>query len=665
MCGIIGILNLKKDTPIEQDLLERMLGIIRHRGPDEFGIYLDSKMGMGNARLSIIDLSTGSQPICNEDETVWIVFNGEIFNYIELREKLRAKGHTFRTSSDTEVIVHLYEEYGTQCLHQLNGQFAFAIWDVRGGTQNGTLFMARDRVGIRPLFYTQVDGRLIFGSEIKAVLLYPDVWTRLDLLSLAQVFTFWSPLSPRTLFENIFELPPGHFLVANNGRVSINRYWDLDFSRDGINDSEALSEGEYTEALLELLIDATGIRLRADVPVGAYLSGGLDSSAITALIRNHTDNYLRTFSIAFADPSFDERKHQERMVGFLGTDHSRVECSDSDIADVFPEVIWHTECPVLRTSPAPMFLLSRLVRENDIKVVLTGEGADEFLGGYNIFKETKVRHFWARNPDSRMRPLLLRRLYPYVKGMADGGSYLESFFRKSLTETDRIEYSHLIRWENTSALRRFFSGDVKAVLNGYNPIEDCISKLETNHAIKTWEPLARAQYLEVKTFMSSYLLSSQGDRMLMANSVEGRFPFLDHRVIEFTNRMPACLKIRGLNEKYILKRAMKEMLPGSVVSRSKQPYRAPIKGSFFGEHIADYVQDILSPEAIRKAGYFNPKAVGRLVKKATEAPALNERENMAVAGIISTQLLHEQFIENFPAKPVPRIEPVKICKKCD
>ncbi len=660
MCGIAGIYNLEKDSPIEQALIEKMLGLIKHRGPDEFGIYLDKRMAMGNARLSIIDLSTGSQPISNENETMWIVFNGEIFNYIELRKELLKKGHRFTSTSDTEVIVHLYEEYGTKCVNYLNGQFAFAIWDKRGGKGSETLFLARDRVGIRPLYYSLVRGKLIFGSEIKSILIHPEVSAIANLQSLAEVFTFWSPLSPKTLFENIFEIPPGHFLTVKNGKPSISQYWEVDFSGNGDVESFRREE-EWAEGLLELLVDATRIRLRADVPVGAYLSGGLDSSAIAALIRNYTSNYLKTFSISFTDPSFDEREHQEQMVRFLGTDHRVIECADEDISRVFPDVIWHTECPILRTSPAPMYLLSGLVKKNNMKVVLTGEGADEFFGGYNIFKETKIRQFWAKRPESRMRPLLLRRLYPYVKGLSKGSAYLESFFRKNLTDTDRIEYSHLIRWTNTAALHRFFSHDVKSMLNGYDPIAGYVSTL-SNKVIRDWDVLSRAQYIEVKTFMSSYLLSSQGDRMLMANSVEGRFPFLDHRVIEFANKMPPQLKLRGLNEKYILKKAMKNMLPDPVIQRNKQPYRAPIKGSFLGNRIPGYVEELLSPEAIKRSGYFDPRAVNMLVKKAMKVRDLNERENMAIAGIISTQLFHDQFIENFPAKAIRNIEPLKVCR---
>jgi asparagine synthase (glutamine-hydrolysing) len=648
MGGIVGIYNLAQSRPIDQALLGRMLGLIRHRGPDGFGIYLDSRIGLGNARMGVADPGAESKLVANEDETVWIVSDGALFNSVELRSQLETQGHRFTTASDIEVIVHLYEQVGPRCVERLNGQFAFAIWDRRPESGGGTLFMARDRVGICPLFYTVADGALIFGSEIKAILAHPAVNARIDLTSLAQVFTLWATLAPRTIFEGIVEVPPGHTLVAHDGQVAVERYWSLSFPEDGEGPGEGLSDDEYVKDLRELLADATRIRLRADVPVGAYLSGGLDSSTIAALIRKHTSDDLKTFSVAFTDPAFDERVHQERMVEFLSTDHRRLECADADVGRVFPDVIWHAEWPILRTSPAPMFLLSRLVQQNGIKVVLTGEGGDEFLGGYNIFKEAKLRRFWARDPESTMRPLLLRRLYPYVQGLGDGGSFLEAFFRKGLTETGRPDYSHAIRWANTAPLRHFFSPEVRAALDGYDPVAEVVAGLERHPAFSRWTSLAQAQYIEISIFMSEYLLSSQGDRMLMAHSVAGRFPFMDHRVIEFAACLPSRLKIRGLNEKYILKRAMQDMLPESVSARAKRPYRAPIHCSFFGDASLDYVQELLSPETVRALGYFHPQAVARLVKKAQGPHPLSERDNMALAGMLSTQLLHRQFVQNFP-----------------
>ena len=655
MCGIVGTLNLTKDHPIEVPTLKRMLATIRHRGPDEFGIYTDAHVGLGNARLSIIDLSTGSQPIANEDETLWIVFNGEIFNYVELRPELEARGHRFRTTSDTEVIVHLYEDFGPDCLRHLNGQFAIAIWDKR----RRELFLARDRLGIRPLYYTVTDGSLIFGSEIKALLATGRVRAEIDPTSLDQVFTFWSTLTPRTIFREIFEVPPGHYALAHDGQLTVRRYWGLSFPTAGEEDSR--SEGEIAAELRELLVDAARIRLRADVPVGAYLSGGLDSSTITALIRNYTSNYLQTFSIAFSDPNFDERKYQERMADFLHTDHRRVECTHADVGHVFPDVIWHTETPILRTSPAPMFLLSQLVRENDIKVVLTGEGADEFLGGYNIFKEAKVRRFWARQPESKLRPALLRRLYPYVPQLsAGGGSYLEAFFRRGLTDITDPVYSHQIRWRNTARLKRLFSAEQRAAVTAPDPVAEFTATLDGDFA--RWSRLAQAQYIEISIFMSEYLLSSQGDRMLAAHSVEGRFPFLDHRLVEFCSRIPPYLKLRGLNEKYILKKSVSDLLPADVCQRAKRPYRAPIHHSFFPpKGVLPYVDELLSPAAVAAAGYFDPQAVARLVKKCRRGRLVSESDDMALAGVLSTQLVHRLFVEEFSVPTGDDLHPLKLC----
>jgi len=654
MCGIVGILDWSGDHPPDASLLRRMLGIIRHRGPDEFGIYVDRRVGMGCARLSIVDLSTGQQPIANEDRSLWIVFNGEIYNHPELRAELERSGHRFSTRSDTEVILHLYEDLGPGCLHLLNGQFSIAIWDTR----EKTLFLARDRLGIRPLFYTLLPQGLVFGSEVKALLLHPRVEARLDPQALAQAFTFWAPLAPRTIFQDIVELPPGHFMLVRPGSRTLTRYWGLTFPPAG--EEMHISKEEAAERLRDLLFDATRLRLRADVPVGSYLSGGLDSTLIAALIREYTPETLCTFSIAFEEAAFDERTYQEIATAFLGTDHRRTECTNADVGAVFPEVVWHAEAPLLRTSPAPMYLLSRLVHETGIKVVLTGEGADEFLGGYNIYKEDKVRRFWARQPDSTWRPLLLRRLYPYVADLSRGGdAYLAAFFRQGLTQVDRVGYSHLIRWRNTARLQRLFSAEMQRRTRGYDPAGEFLASL--NGALSRWSPLAQAQYIEVATFMSPYLLSSQGDRMMAANSVEGRFPFLDHRVVAFCSRLPPDLKIRGLQEKYILKRSAQGILPPQIWQRRKQPYRAPIHPAFLARPL-DYVEELLSPEAIRAGGVFDPGRVARLVRKCRAGTRVGEGDDMALVGVLSTQLLLHLFVDNFPPRPAPEADPVRICR---
>ena len=638
MCGIVGVLNLHEPQPVPELVMRQMLGMIRHRGPDEFGIYRDEWVNLGNARLSIIDLSGGQQPISNEDGTLWIVFNGEIFNYQELRPDLEKRGHRFKTNCDTEVILHLYEEYGADCLNFLNGQFAIAIWDTR----NQRLFMARDRLGVRPLFYTVRNGQLIFGSEIKTILANPEVSTEIDPASLSQVFTFWSPQIPNTIFKDIFTLPPGHYLIAQRGHLTIEPYWELDFTTDT---HSTRSPQDYLDEFEQLLIDATLVRLRADVPVGAYLSGGLDSSTTTAIIRQYTQNPLDTFSIAFSDPDFDESEFQRRMAGILGTDHQVVYCTHADIGTVFPEVIWHTETPMLRTAPAPMFLLSRLVHDHHLKVVITGEGADEFLGGYDIFKEMVIRRFWAKNPDSKWRPTLLRRLYPEISRLGNNEAFLTSFFKKQLRETDMPFYSHFLRWSNGARLQRLLQHQpeqsITEIAESVVPLPDRFNQ---------WSPLAKAQYLEITTFLSPYLLCSQGDRVAMANSVEGRFPFLDYRVVEFCNRLPSNLKLKGLNEKWLLRQLASKLLPADIWQRRKRPYRAPIHRSFFHSHTPDYVTELLSEPALQAAGLFNPLAVSQLVRKVQNGLQLSEVDDMAVAGVLSAQLTHQQFVKEFDAR---------------
>lgn len=670
MCGIAGILSRADYKPA--NALKIMLGAVRHRGPDQFGVYEfqseRASVGLGNARLSIIDLAGGQQPISNENGGKWIVYNGEVFNYVELRRRLAALGHRFHTQGDTEAIVHLYEEYGPECLKHLNGQFAFAIWDER----REELFLARDRLGVRPLFYTVQDGRFAFASEIKAILPHAGA-ARLDPASLAQIFTFWSTAAPRTAFSGIYTLPPGHCMVVRPGRtpeseleIRIRRYWQMQFPPEG---KEPYGDLNWAAGRLRrLLTEAVALRLRADVPVGAYLSGGLDSAAITALARRCARNRLEMFSIAFSDAAFDESEHQQHMARHLGTRHHVVACTPGDIGRVFPDMVRHAETPLLRTAPAPLYLLSRLVREHGLKVVLTGEGADEFLGGYNIFKEAKIRRFWARRPDSTKRPKLLGELYRYIGNMPNA-AFLRKFFGQGLDDVNDPCYSHAVRWRNTARTMRFFSpslhGEIdKAHANSSKdaePGEAWADALQLPAGFMSWSPLARAQYIEAAVFLPEYLLSSQGDRMAMANSVEGRFPFLDHNVVEFCNRLAPRLKLNGLEEKFILKRAVADLLPESICTRHKQPYRAPIQASFFpGGRPLDWVAEVLSSAALNAYGYFDAAAVAALAKKAAAGAPLGETDNMALAGILSTQLLHRQFIEDFrPAPPLDENDDVK------
>lgn len=639
MCGIAGLFSTCRE-PIDRALLGRMLAAVGHRGPDDQGVFVNGPIGLGHARLSIVDVEGGHQPLCNEDGTIWITFNGEIFNYIELRRDLEARGHRFATRTDTEVIVHLYEEHGEACVHALNGQWAFALWDAR----RRRLFLSRDRLGVRPLHYAVAGPTFLFASEAKSVLLHPALPRRLDLRALDQIFTFWCPLPSRTIFDGVSELPPGHSLTVDEDRVLLRRYWQPSYvwQADGASDSAS------AERLLALLVDATRLRLRSDVPVGAYLSGGLDSSVVATLVRRFTDAPLRTFSVAFEDPEFDESRYQHEVSDALGTAHASVRCSAAQIADAFPAVVWHAERPVLRTAPAPLLLLSRLVREHGFKVVLTGEGADEMLGGYDIFKETKIRRFWAARPDSRLRPLLLHRLYPYLRGVqAQSSAYLQAFFQVRPEDRDDPCFSHLPRWNLTARLKRFFSGDVRAALDGYDAVAELRDQLPADFA--RWDAFSRAQYLETAYLLPGYILSSQGDRVAMAHAVETRFPFLDHRIVEFAAALPPRMKMRGLDEKHILKRAAGHLVPPDVRRRPKQPYRAPDASCFVGPGgpTREYVHELLSPAGLRRTGLFDPGSVERLVAKVRTGHALGAKDNMAIVGILSAQLVADFFLNRF------------------
>lgn len=640
MCGIAGILSLNEDvaSPAEPEV-RGMIDMLGHRGPDGTGFYTGQGVALGHSRLSIIDLATGDQPIRNADGRVWTVFNGEIFNYVELRQALEGRGYRFYTQTDTEVIVHLYDEFGDSFVDHLNGQFAIALWDER----RRRLLLVRDRVGIAPLYFTVDGGRLLFASEVKGILPALGRAPRLDASALDQLMTFWAPVSPQTLFEGIEEVSPGQMVIAAQGRVERRQYWDWRFPEDGVY--RAGRDEDLADELRELLLDATRVRLRADLPVGAYLSGGLDSSALVSMVHGLSEASLQTFSIGFEDAGLDETGFQQEMMRHLGTDHRSVRCTDADIAARFPAAIWHAESAVLRTAPVPMGILSGLVRDESYKVVLTGEGADEVLGGYDIFKEAKIRQFWARDPDSRLRPLLLKRLYPYLNlTQAQGQAYLKNFFGIGLDRPDAPFFSHLPRWDTTAKCKMFFSDGLKQRLN-----EDATERLAgTLPAVfQRWHPFNRGQYLEAKSLMAGYLLSSQGDRMLMSNSVEGRFPFLDHRLIEFANTLDPRVKMRVLNEKYLLKRAMRERLPQGILRRKKQPYRAPDIPAFFRDGTPDYVDELLSAEKLGDYGYFDPDRGRRLVEKARRGRAIGYGDNMAFVGMLSTQLWHHHFIERY------------------
>lgn len=661
MCGIVGQIG---PQACDESQLLRMMSMLTHRGPDEAGLLLAEGVSFGHLRLSIVDLRTGQQPMTSYDGQYWVVFNGEIFNHLELRQELEALGHVFATRSDTEVLLNGYRQWGVDCLNRFNGQWAFALWD----RTDESFFLARDRWGVRPLFYSSLSNgkTLIFASELKAILADSRVSCHWDLKALQDIFICWICESDRTPLQSVRQLLPGCYMRFKNGRCDVHRWWEVDYRTDLVEWDR--SEMSWCEEVRSTLAEACRIRLRADVPVGAYLSGGLDSSIISSLTRTcHPDDF-RTFSIAFADSVHDESPYQQLMAAYLGTNHRSLRITHESIVNSFEQVIWHAETPIYRTAPAPMLHLSRLVRDSGMKVVLTGEGSDELFGGYDQFKEDKVRRFWARSPDSRWRKRLLDRLganIPNANLRTRGFWY--AFYQKDLYKTEHAAYSHYIRWRNGMSLL--------PLLSHYPPVADCaegteiemkrspfkmdqwIEELESNvpYGFDRWHALSKAQYWETRQYLSGYLLSSQGDRMAMANSVEGRYPFLDVNVYEMARRMPPNLKLSALIEKFILRKAFHKDLPPVVVQRNKQPYRSPDAPALNDPLLRQKLIDSLSPEGTKRRGLFNPQAIAKLLVRIEKSSQPSARDNMALVLVYSSHIFHDLFVEG---KMTPRTLPL-------
>ena len=642
MCGVAGVVLLGEGQPPEREALARMATALIHRGPDELGLYRDARAGLCHTRLSIVDLATGQQPLSNEDDSLYISFNGEVFNYVELRAELVALGHRFRTHGDTEVIVHAYEAWGEDCFARFNGQFAIALWD----RMRRRMVLARDRLGVRPLHLCAHQGRLWFASEAKAIFAAERSIPRaLDPLGIDEAFTFWAPLAPRTPFVGITELPPGHLMVVEEGRTSTRAWYTPSFPIGGEGFSGSLRDA--TQAVRAALETAVKLRIvRADVPVGSYLSGGLDSSLVAAMGLGCKGDRFSTFSLRFDDAEYDETPYQRMMSARLGSDHHELTISRRDIAAAFPAVVRHTERPLLRTAPAPLYLLSQRVKEAGIKVVLTGEGADEIFAGYDLFREAKVRRFWARQPGSKLRPRLLEKLYPYLaRSPVSQRAMAQKFFGRNLANAAAPGFSHELRWSSAHALTRLFDPGTTAAIGGRNAVDELLRALPAEFS--RWTPLAQDQYLEIRTLLSSYILCSQGDRMLMAHGVEGRFPFLDPNVVALAASLPPSYKLDVLDEKHVLKCVAEDLVPAAIVRRKKQPYRAPDAISFIGADRPAWVDEVLAPDSVRDAGIFSVSTVEALWNKCrgrADESQLSNADNMALVGVLSTQLLHREVL---------------------
>jgi|SRR5579864_3257995 len=600
MCGIYGIVDRTERRIPGEALLERMGRTIVHRGPDDTGCYFGSGAAIGMRRLSIIDLAGGHQPICNENETIWVVCNGEIYNFHQLREQLELQGHTFRTQSDTEVLVHLYEQEGLDFVRRLRGMFAIAIWDERCGR----LVLVRDRIGKKPLYFRQEPHRLLFASEIKSILQDEDTPRRVDLKALREYLALGYVPAPATMFEGIQKLLPGHMLVAEKGRISDHSYWDIDFSK-----TEERTEEEWIDLIREKLVESVRIRLVSDVPLGAFLSGGIDSSFIVAAMAKLIDRPVKTYSIGFQgeDSFYNELPYARIVADAFHTDHHEI-IVRPDVAELLPRLIWHLDEPIADSAFITTYLVSRLARES-VTVILSGVGGDELFGGYRRYLGDGLRRYYGLLPRtirSKWLPGLLARLpQDRHSGWKNNVRYASSFVKSAEWDAATRYESYVtvfppeLRQRMLGDPARHNSNDSAAALRSY--FEGC----------QEADSLHQNIYVDLKTSLPDDLLTLT-DKMTMAASLECRAPFLDHELIELTSRIPSNFKVRGFTMKYLLKKAVAPWLPAEILQRKKRGFGAPV-GAWLRNDLGNLVQETLSPEQIRKRGFFDPAVVQEII----------------------------------------------------
>jgi asparagine synthase (glutamine-hydrolysing) len=598
MCGIVGIVRNDK-SDVDQALVARMCAAIRHRGPDEDGFYFNGAVGLGMRRLSIIDLKSGQQPIHNQDRTAWIVFNGEIYNYRELRKQLEDLGHTFYTNSDTEAIVHAYDQYGADCPKHLRGMFAFAIWDSR--TQE--LFLARDRVGKKPLLYAQVNGQLIFGSEFSALLLHPDVSRDIDAEALHHYLSFMCVPAPLTAYRAIRKLEPGHSLRWRAGEIKIERYWQPDFSK-----KLDISEQEAGERTIEILRDAVKVRLMSEVPLGAFLSGGIDSSAVVALMSEESSTPVKTFSIGFEEQDFSELHHARRVAEHVGADHHEF-IVRPDALEVLPLLVEHYGEPYADSSAIPTYYVARETRKH-VTVALNGDGGDESFAGYERYAAMRLAERYHRIP-ALLRESVVRHAIELIPSSETKRSRIRDVKRfihaASLPKVERY-----LRWVSvfdSEAKQELYTEDFQQQTGGIS----ATGMLDPWFARANGSGIVDAALLtDIMTYLPNDLLVKV-DIATMANSLEARSPFLDHHVIEFAASLPEQLKLRRLTTKYLLKRMLKRLLPAENLDRRKMGFGVPI-GHWLRGQLQPFLRETLLTEASLGRGLFRPEAVKRLVE---------------------------------------------------
>lgn len=598
MCGICGVTYFDRERNVLEHLVKSMCDVIRHRGPDDEGWITKGNYGIGMRRLSIIDLFTGRQPISNEDDSIWIVFNGEIYNHVELRNKLIKKGHKFQTKCDTEVIVHAYEEYGEECPKKLNGMFGFAILDLK----KQILFLARDRLGIKPLYYYHDSKKFAFGSELKSILQVPNIPREVDLRALDLFLTFEYIPSPYSIFQGIRKLPPGHSLTLKDGRINIREYWDLDF------DEKDIPEGELCEQLLELFQDAVKIRLMSDVPLGAFLSGGIDSSAIVAMMSRVMDRPVKTFSIGFKEDTYNESHYAQQIANHFNTEH-HVEIIEPNALELAEKLVGFLDEPFGDFSIFPTYLVSKMARKH-VTVSLSGDGGDELFAGYDTYIANKAGRAYERLPRllrNAMHPIL-SRIPPTEK--KKGLINRAKRFVEGMELPADLEHTRWMIFLQEGEKNKLYSDDLQDTLNGSDSFEFIRNYF---NRVNTSDPLNRQLYVDIKSYLVDNILVKV-DRMSMATSLETRVPFLDHRFVEFSATIPSRLKLQGKNTKYLFKKAMGDVLPPQILNRSKEGFSIPIK-NWLKEDLKPLMLEVLDQQKIKREGFFNTNYVEQLKKE--------------------------------------------------
>jgi asparagine synthase (glutamine-hydrolysing) len=627
MCGICGKLFFEKDRSVDEGILREMMDVMRHRGPDDEGVYISGPIGLGHKRLSIIDLNTGKQPICNENGTIWIIFNGEIYNYRELRKQLAQKGHVFRTQTDTEVIIHSYEEYGENCVSKLRGMFAFAIWDGR----SKTLLLARDRLGIKPLYYFLDDRQIIFASEIKAILQDPNVKPEVNLPCVDRFFTYYYLPGEETLLKNIYKLLPGHYLIWKNGHIEIKRYWDLDFRINGKPDSF----NESTEQLRDLLRETVKIHMISDVPVGFLLSGGVDSTALLSLAIQEADKEISTFTLGFSGEGFaDERKYARLAANAFGTKQYDLTISSSDFGDFLPKYVWHMEEPVCEPPAVALYYISKLASEH-VKVLISGEGGDEAFAGYQNYRN----YVW------------LERLKRILGSFNGAGTHaietlshapgLQRIRKFSPLMTVPFEDYYLSR---TSTPFTFFNNHYSSIytkdfLDLVNKRNSCLPTARLFENAPARDVLGKMLYVDTMSWLPDDLLI-KADKITMANSVELRVPLLDHKVLEFAANLPSRYKLSGFTTKFILKTAFRNCVPKQILDRKKTGFPVPY-GIWMRRELKSLVEDIVLSQKALDRGYFNRPGVEKMLS----ANLNGEDYSKEVFSLLVLELWHREFID--------------------